>query len=150
MTVEETYKYLESVRKISNIIENKRQEYEDIFSIATQMNIKADGMPHATGTSDKVGSACVKLHMLSEQINQNIVLLANFKNEVITNIEKLSNVHYKILYSLYINGLTVGEYAGREKKKVNTVKKYRSEAVKSLAKMLSKESELYKIVKNKF
>lgn len=150
MTVEETYKYLESVRKISNIIENKRQEYEDIFSIATQMNVKADGMPHATGTSDKVGNACVKLNTLSDQINQNIVLLANFKNEVITNIEKLSNIHYKALYCLYINGLTIGEYADSEKKRVNTVKKYRSEAVKSLAKIIEKESDLYMIVKSKF
>lgn len=150
MTVEEAYKYLESVRKISSIIENKRQEYDDIFSFATQMNVKADGMPHATGTSDKVGNACVKLNTLSDQISQNIILLANFRNEVITNIEKLSSNHYNVLYSLYINGMTIGEYAGREKKRVNTVKKYRSEAVKSLAEIVTKESDVYMIVKSKF
>lgn len=149
MSIEETYRYLESVRKINTIIENKRQEYEDTFSLATQISVKSDGMPHTTGTSDKVGNACVKLNEISEQINKSIVLFVNFKNEVITNLEKLQHSHYKVLYNLYINDLTIGEYARQEKKKVNTAKKHRSEAVKNLAGIID-ESNLYKIVKSKF
>lgn len=150
MTVREAYEYLESVRKISKIIENKRAEYEEVFNIATQINVKADGMPHATGASDKVGNACVKLNDLSDQINQNILLLVNFKNEVVSNLEKLPTAQYDILYDLYIKQIPLGNYADRTNKRINTVKKHRGEAVKSLSELSSLETPLYAIIKGKF
>lgn len=150
MTVKETYDYLESVKKISRIIENKRTEYDEIFSIATQMSVKTDGMPHATGTSDKVGNASVKLRHISEQINENILLLVNFKNEVVTNLEKLPASQYNILYDLYIKQIPIGNYADNENKRLNTVKKHRGEAVRKLADLITVETPLYAIIKGKY
>lgn len=150
MTVKETYEYLDSVKKISKIIENKRAEYEEVFNLATQMSVKADGMPHATGTSDKVGNACIKLNEISEQINQNILLLVNFKNEVVANLEKLSTAQYDLLYDLYIKQIPLGRCAEDKNKRVNTVKKHRGEAVKKLSQLSTLETPLYAIIKGNF
>ena len=149
MTQFETYKYLESIEKVNSILHNKCLEYDQLMTIATKTTQFNDGMPHASGKSDKVGNIGTELVELEREIQATTKLIMQFKREVVKTLEKLSTNHYKVLYQLYVKGLSYKEIAGNENKSRQWVNKTKNTAVQELS-FIVKETETYTKIKELF
>jgi DNA-binding NarL/FixJ family response regulator len=96
------YQYLEQVKSADALIEVKRAEERDLWSLATSMTQVNDGMPHASGASDKVGNIIQKIIAQQERINAQIDRYIDIRDDVIRHIEQLPPKQYTILHWLYV------------------------------------------------
>ena len=53
--------YLEQVRNADAMIDSKKAEKQELWALATSMTQASDGMPHASGVSDKVAAVVAKI-----------------------------------------------------------------------------------------
>lgn len=106
--------WLEQVGKLDELINAKNAEYDRIMALATSITAKApDGIPHSNnGTvSDPVGNSAVKLARLSEEINALIDKYVDYKQEVVSALEKLPEKEYGVLHRYYIRYMTFEKIA---------------------------------------
>lgn len=96
------YEYLEQVKEADALIEVKRAEERDLWVLATSMTQVNDGMPHASGASDKVGNIIQKIIAQQERINAQIDRYIDIRDDVISHIERLPWKQYTVLYWLYV------------------------------------------------
>lgn len=80
-----------------------RWRVEEVRTMAEKTTAASDGMPHATGTSDKVGNAAVKLVELEAQLRDLEQAFIEYRTEVQMKITELPEIEYKILKLRYIN-----------------------------------------------
>ena len=125
MTLDE---YLESIDKKEALIQGKVAEYEKLFSIATKMTGDADGMPHGTGVTDKVGNFGVKLAYISQQIDA----LIDQKADIVKIMEKLPPNEYRALHRHYVLGMTWEDAAADMYISVSTIYRLRDKGRESL------------------
>jgi DNA-directed RNA polymerase specialized sigma24 family protein len=119
--------YLGMIEKLNLLINNKILEKEELFTIATKTTQENDGMPHATGTSDKVGNGTVKLLEKEAEIDRVIDLFYDLKQEIIGQIQKLPAAEYDVLHKSFVQGISLADIATEKNKHIDTIKKvYRS------------------------
>lgn len=94
--------YLSQVRKLDLLIENKRDEERELWALATSMTQTNDGMPHGSGSTDKMASIIQKIIDARERTNAAIDKYVAVKLDVIRHIEMLPQTQYDVLYWLYI------------------------------------------------
>lgn len=112
VNVREVITWLESVKKLDELIEAKSAERDRLWAIATNMTANSDGMPHAKGTvSDPVGNGAVKLQMLAEEINRMIDTYIDRKKQITDALEKLPPNEYGVLHRYYIKYMTLEQIA---------------------------------------
>ena len=95
-------KYLEKVKDADEKIDEKRAEERDLWLLATSITTANDGMPHATGVSDKVGNITQKIIMAQERTNAQIDIYIDIRDDVIRHIEMLSTKQCAVLKWLYV------------------------------------------------
>lgn len=122
MTNEE---YLGMIEKLNLLINNKILEKEELFTIATKTTQDNDGMPHATGTSDKVGNGTVKLLEKEAEIDRVIDLFFDLKTEIIGQIQKLPADEYDVLHKSFVQGISLVDIADEKGKSLTLIKKIR-------------------------
>jgi len=142
--------YLNQVKVLDSLIMNKTAEQEQLRELAEKITQANDGMPHATGASDKIGNAVAGLVDLQ---NETAVLVATFKDilqDVVKHIEMLPEEQYKILHckfirkrkeldnhrSWYYSWEEVAEIVGYSESQVYRIKK---KAIRNLQKILDEE-----------
>ena len=122
MTNEE---YLGMIEKLNLLITNKILEKEELFTIATKTTQDNDGMPHATGTSDKVGNSTVKIVEKEAEIDRVIDLFYDLKQEIIGQIQKLPAEEYDVLHKSFVQGMSLVDIADEKGKSLTMIKKIR-------------------------
>lgn len=103
--------WLENVRKLDELITAKQAERDQLMDMATKITPDMNGMPHGTDVSDKVGNVAVKLAALAEETNDLIDQYVNYKEMVVSALEKLPPDEYGVLHRYYIRYMTWGEVA---------------------------------------
>lgn len=96
------YDYLDQVKILDTLIFNKTAEQEQLRELAEKITQANDGMPHASGVSDKIGNAVSGLVDLQ---NETAVLVKTFKSvlqDVVKHIEMLPEEQYNILHCKFI------------------------------------------------
>ena len=94
--------YLEQVKTADAMIDSKRAEERELWAMATSMTQANDGMPHASGVSDKVGNIIAKIIAAQDRTNAQIDRYIDIRNDVIRHIEMLPPKQYKVLHWLYV------------------------------------------------
>lgn len=96
------FDYLDQVKILDSLIMNKIAEQEQLREMAEKITQANDGMPHATGVSDKIGNAVAGLVDLSNEI---AVLVATFKGilqDVTKTIEMLPEEQYRVIHCKFV------------------------------------------------
>lgn len=124
--------YLGMIEKLNLLINNKILEKEELFTITTKTTQANDGMPHATGTSDKVGNGAVKLVQKAHEIDEAIDLFYDLKQEIIGQMQKLPVSEYNILYQSFVLGAALGAIADDLGMSLTQVKRERRNGINNL------------------
>lgn len=96
------YEYLEQVKDADAKIDSKRAEERELWVLATSVTQVNDGMPHASGVSDKVGNIIQKIIAAQARTNEQIDRYIDIRDDVIRHIEMLPTKQYKALHWLYV------------------------------------------------
>ena len=109
---------------------------------------KWDGMPHAPGTSDKVGNLSVKLLMKEQEINHIIDTFVDLKYEIISQIRTLPTDECDVMYKYYVLNIGLFDIADEREQSVDWIKKLKWRAI-SRIKVLQSEAfkEACKVLK---
>ena len=121
--------YLSMIEKLNLLINNKILEKEELFTIATKTTQENDGMPHATGTSDKVGNGTVKILEKEAEIDRAIDLFYDLKTEIIGQIQKLPADEYDVLHKSFVQGMSLVDIADEKGRSLTMVKKIRRSGI---------------------
>lgn len=150
------YKYLEQVKNADAMIDIKRAEERELWTLATSMTQANDGMPHAPGVSDKVGNIVQKIIEAQERTNAQIDRYIDIRDDVIRHIEMLPPKQYAVLHWLYVRKRErreknqswyytwreVAENLGCSEQNISNIRK---RAVKNLQKILDSEKKQAKV-----
>lgn len=104
--------FLQQVRKLDKLIENKLVEVRQWRAIA--MNTATIFTPdkvQSTHNPFKVQDAICKYMDLEAEINRDIDNLIDIKKDVLSVIEQLSAMDYDLLHKIYVQGLTLQDVA---------------------------------------
>lgn len=124
--------YLGMIEKLNLLINNKILEKEELFTIATKTTQDNDGMPHASGTSDKVGNGVVKLVQMAQDIDALIDLFCDLKQEIIGQMQKLPVNEYNILYQSFVQGVALNGIADDLGMSLSQVKRARRNGISNI------------------
>lgn len=105
-------KYLLQLERLDTKINQKIDELRSLKEAATNISTKADGMPHASNASDKIGNIVSKYIDLQEEINREIDLFVEKKHAIINQIHTLPNKSMVVLFERYVNYKTLEQIAG--------------------------------------
>lgn len=137
--------WLESYKKADEFITGRRAEKnillekrQGLLDMATDISSKMpDGMPYSyTGiVSRKVENATVSKVIVDDEIqniDNAIKKHLEFKNEIITAIEKLPEKQYAVLHRYYIRGMTNEAIAAEMGKSTVQIWRIKKKALKNL------------------
>jgi RNA polymerase sigma factor (sigma-70 family) len=105
----EAQAWLEQIKRLDEQIDAKIAEKERIRELMVNTVGSLDGMPRATGISDKVGNLTVKLISIEEELNAMIDEYVDRKAEVVRVLEQLPEREYGVLHRYYIRRMTLEE-----------------------------------------
>ena len=124
--------YLELIGKLDLLITNEIEELDKLNALASKITQENDGMPHAPGTSDKVGNISVKIVMKKQEINDLIDLFIDLREEIKGQIRKLHKDEYDVLYKYYVLGMGIFNIADARNKSESWVKTIKKEGLKNI------------------
>ena len=138
------------------MVETKRAAERELWSLATGMTQANDGMPHASGVSDKVGNIVVKITEAQKRTNEQIDRYIDIRENVIRHIEMLPPMQYTVLHWLYVRKREYRRkdqswyYTWREVAEAlgcseQTVSNRKKKAVRNLQKILDSEEKVAKL-----
>lgn len=103
--------YLSRIDRLDARIFDLLTEKQRLMEMATRLSPDMTGLPHASGVSDRVGSAAVKLASVDEEINRTVDRLIDARAEVTALLEMLPDDEYKVLHQYYVQQRVVGAIA---------------------------------------
>ena len=148
--------YLIQAKRLDSLIENKREEERELWTLATSMTQASDGMPHGTSDPDKMTGIIQKLLTARERINAVVDKYVDAKQDIINHLEMLPPKQYEVLYWLYIKKrekrepgekwyYTWSEVAENLGCSEENIRKTRRRAIKNLQKILDSEQRLLEV-----
>lgn len=133
--------YLELVGRLNTLIDNELMMKEELRTLATKTTQENDGMPHAPGTSDKVGNVAVKIRMKEQEIDHIVDVFVDLSDEIRTQVLTLPVDEADVLYKYYLLNMTLVAIADKRGQSTEWIKKLKNRGV-SKVKII--ESEAYK------
>ena len=148
--------YLIQAKRLDSLIENKREEEQELWTLATSMTQASDGMPHGTSDHDKMTGIIQKLINARERTNAAIDKYVDAKQDIINHLEMLPPKQYEVLYWLYVKKrekrepgekwyYTWSEVAENLGCSEENIRKTRRRALKNLQKILDSEQRLLEV-----
>lgn len=137
--------YLELIQKLDLLIINECEELEKLNSIAVKVTQENDGMPHAPGTSDKVGNGAIKIVEKQKEIDEIISLSIDLREEIIGQIRKLHKDEYDVLYKYYVLEMKLFDIADIKDKSETWVKEMKRKGINNIE--IQYTETFFKIVK---
>ena len=137
MTCEEVVEYFSYMSRIDSLIERKLEDKEMLYTLATKTTAGvSDGMPHGSGTSDKVGNLVVKMQEIEEEITELIDDLVDYRKEASGFAAKLPVDQFDVVNMNMINWLKLGVVADRKKKSYQWVSELKKRAIENLTEII--------------
>ncbi|MBQ0111757.1 MAG: hypothetical protein KBT03_01385 [Bacteroidales bacterium] len=111
-----TKEYLGQIKKINTILVNKQLEILEYKEMATKTTVPTDQeRVQTSGTSDTVGNNTSIFVDKENELKEEQRLLTNIRDEIIREMEMLTNpMHYDVLFLKYVDDKTL-EYIACEK-----------------------------------
>lgn len=133
--------YLQQVKKIDKLIENKLIEKEQWFAIATGTTASSeDGdRVQSSGSQQKMADAVCKMIEIQEEINNLIDMYIDTKQGVIKTIEQLPADEYDVLHKIYIQGKNMRQTAAACEKSYDWVKIIHKQGMRDVQRFLGKK-----------
>ncbi len=104
--------FLQQIRKLDKLIENKMAEVQKWKEIATNTSPNMTGeRVQSSGNPHKIADAIGRYIDLEREINQDIDNLVDAKKAVIGVIEQLNATEYDVIHKIYVQYLTFDEVA---------------------------------------
>ena len=109
----EAKKYLERIKKIDLIMENKQAERDKWFEIATGITANMSGgeRVQTSGNPHRMEDTWCTYAQASEEYDAIVIALKREKDEIIHTIEELPPTEYDLLHKVYVQGMSLKEYA---------------------------------------
>jgi DNA-directed RNA polymerase specialized sigma24 family protein len=96
--------YLQRVKKIDRLIENKIAEAMHWKTVATGTSTNSEGeRVQSSGSKQKMADAVARYVDIEAEINEEIDRLADVRREIVLTIEVLPVDEYDMLYQVYVN-----------------------------------------------
>lgn len=134
----EAREYLEKVRKIDRLIENKMIELEQWRTIAEGTSAKVAGERVQTSKSQhKMEDAVIRIDEIKNEINSIVLANMEYKQEVIATIETLEPTYYDVLHKIYIQDMQIAEVAAVYHSTMRNVLRRKGKALKQLQGILN-------------
>lgn len=138
----EAKSYLERVRKIDRLIENKMVELEQWRTIAEGTSAKTIGERVQTSKSQhKMEDAVIKIEEIKDSINDIILENMEYKQEVVSTIEKLEPNSYDVLHKIYIQRMLIEQVAIAYNTTIRSVNRKKGKALKQLQGILNEREK---------
>ena len=108
----EAKKFLEQIKKLDCLIENKQIEAYQWKTLAMSTTAKTDGeRVQSAGSQQKMADAVSKYVDLEREVNEAIDKLVDAKKDVIEVIEQLNPAEYDVLHKMYIQHIAMENVA---------------------------------------
>ena len=148
----QAYEFLNQAKHYDLLIENKKDEERELWSLATSMTQSSDGMPHGSSDPDKLASIIQKIIVAKERTNAAIDKYVDARQDIIDHIEMLPRKQYEVLYWIYIKKrekrepgqkwyYTWAEIAENLGCSEQTISNRKNRAIKNLQKILDSEEK---------
>lgn len=133
----EAKKFLNQLKKLDKIIENKLAEKAQWFAIATGTTAQMDSdRVQSSGSQQKMAGAVEKYIDIEREIDARIDTLVDKKQAVIEVIEQLSTTEYDLLHKMYVQYYTLYEIADKYGKTYSWATTVHGRALKNVQKIL--------------
>ncbi len=104
--------YLQQIRKLDKMIENKLIEKKQWQEIATGTTSRMDGeRVQSSGSQQKMADAIDRALDIDAEIKLHIESLFRTKKDILSVIEQLNATEYDVLHKVYVQHLTLQEVA---------------------------------------
>ena len=134
--------YLQQIRKLDKLIENKlieRQHWKNLaYSITgnqTSENVQSSKKP------DKMANAVDKYVDIEREINNCIDTLYELKKDILNVIEQLETTEYDILHKVYVQYIDLNDVAIKLDKSYSWVTSIHGKALKEVQKILDERTK---------
>ena len=129
--------YLEQLRKLDKLIENKLAEKERWQCIATTTTAQLSGeRVQSSGNQQKMADAVCRYIELESEINACIDRFVDQRQEIIATIEMLDVEAYDLLHKMYVQYLTLQDAADAMDKSYSWVATMHGTALKRVQRIL--------------
>lgn len=130
--------YLEQIRILDRLINNKLQELEQLEALATKVtSVNSGDRVQTSGSQDKMADTVIKILELKQEINADIDRLVDLKVDAIRIIKKVKNKqHQKILYQKYIQYNSLYSIAQKRKVDYGKIKRIHRKALEKFEEIL--------------
>lgn len=146
------YEYLQQVKDANAIIDEKKAEVQELWTLATSVTQLSDGTPRSNGVTDKVGKTARKIIKAKEDAIAQIDKYMDIREDVIRHIEMLPPKQRTVLHWLYVRQrenrrknqsryYTWNEIAENLGCSEQNISNTRKRAVKNLQKILDSEKK---------
>ena len=150
------YDYLQQVKDANAIIDEKKAELQELWTLATSVTQLSDGMPRSHGVTDKVGKTAMKIIIAKKKAIAQIDKYTDIREDVIRHIEMLPPKQRTVLHWLYVRQREnrrknqsryytwseVAENLGCSEQNISNTRK---RAIKNLQKILDSEKKQQKV-----
>ena len=127
--------YLEQIKKLAAIIENKKEEYTRWVGLASGGgDLSAVERVKASKNPRQIPQAIVQYVELEREIRE----LMRQRDAIIATIERLPAIEYQILYRLYVKDCTLKEIAYQFHKSYAWAKKKKKNALRLVQSLVDK------------
>lgn len=135
--------YLQQVKKIDKLIENKLIEKEQWFAIATGTTASSDDgdRVQSSGSQQKMADAVCKMVEIQEEINNLIDMYIDTKQGVIKTIEQLPADEYDVLHKIYIQDMNMNDVADVKNKSREWVRQTHGRGISTVQRFLGKKKK---------
>lgn len=139
----ETQIYLEQVRRLDTMIQNKLIEKQQWMEIATSITANTDGeRVQSSGAKEKMADAVIKCVDMEAEIDRLVDKLIDTKKEVIQTIEQLNSpIEYNLLHMRYIQYKSLQEIADYYRKDYGWATTTHGRALRSVENILVGRTE---------
>lgn len=140
--------YLQRVRKIDRLVENKIAEAMHWKTVAMGTSTNSEGeRVQSSGSKQKMADAVARYVDIESEINAEIDKLADIRREIVLTIEQLPVEEYDLLYQVYVNCKELQDVATDMDKSYSWATTIHGRALAHLQKILDereKNAESYK------
>lgn len=123
--------YLQLIRKIDRVIENKLVEVAQLRAAAYGTSsggqtVKINGVPHemervqSSSNPHRIEDAVIRYLDMEQEINADIDLLTAVRRDVLSVIERLNTNEYDVVHKMYVG--VIGKEGGRKQTKYLQIK----------------------------
>jgi hypothetical protein len=136
--MKETKAFLNKVRKIDMLINNKLDEIQQLRSLAESTSISLGERVQSSGSQHKMADRVDRIVDMEREVDAEIDRLLLAKKEVIDVIEQLSFDQYDLMYQVYVKGKTLQDYSIDSDRSYNWVKSVHGRALVNVRDILKK------------